>query len=54
MSYTANFAIKEIKGRTIISNKQNLKTKFSDGFYASENQNKRKIKLKTELTKTKL
>ena len=35
--YTSGFAIQRDKGRTIISDKQNLEN--NDGFYASENQN---------------
>ena len=42
MSYTSNFVIKEMKGRTVTSNKQIFENKL-DGFYASEDQNKRKI-----------
>ena len=37
--YPSNFAFKEIKGRTIISDEQNLENSFLNGFYASENQN---------------
>ena len=48
--YTSNFVIKEIKGQTIISNKQNSeKQSFSDGFYTSENQNKRKIQTENKI-----
>ena len=37
---TSNFAIKQIKGRTIFSDKQkSRKQSFLDGFYAAENQN---------------
>ena len=42
--YTSNFAIKEIKGRTIIPNKQNLERKRFGWvlIYASENQTENK------------
>ena len=54
-------SIKEIKGRTIISDKQNFKNKagfyaseIKDGFYGSEMKIKEKFKLKAKLTKTKI
>ena len=37
--YTSNFVVKEIKGRTIISDKQTLENKaFKTVFYASGNE----------------
>ena len=52
---TSNFAIKEIKGRTIISDKQNLEHKASQvGFMHLEIKIKEKFKLKTKVTKTKI
>ena len=50
-AYTSNFAIKEIKGRTIVSNKQNAKNEaFKVGYVLL------KIKLieKFKLTETKI
>ena len=50
--YTSNFAIKEIKGQTIISNKQNVENKaFQMGFMHLKIKIKEKFKLKTKLTK---
>ena len=43
-SCSSNFVIKEIKGRTIVFNKQNFENEpFQMGFYASENQNNRNM-----------
>ena len=49
----SNFVIKEMKCPTIISNKQIFKKSILDGFYASENKNKRKLILKTNLPRQK-
>ena len=55
MLYTSNSVIKEIKGRTIISNKQNSENEaFYIGFMHLKIKIKEKFKLYTELTKTKI
>ena len=55
MLYTSNFVIKEMKGRTIISNEQNFpKQSFLDGFMHLKIKIKEKFKLKTKLSKTKI
>ena len=54
---TSNFAIKEIRGRTIISHKQNLENKgrfYMMGFMHLKIKIEEKFKLKTKLTKTKI
>ena len=52
---TSNFSNKEIKGRTIISDKQNLEKKaFSMGFIHLKIKIKEKFKLKTKLIETKI
>ena len=43
MLCTSDFVLIEIKGQTIISNKQNFENKALWMVYVSENQNKRKI-----------
>ena len=50
--YTSNFAIKEIKGRTIVSDKQNLENKaFGWVSMHLKMKIKEKFKLETKLTK---
>ena len=51
---TSNFAIKEIKGRTIISGEQNFENKALDGVNATKYKIKEKFKLKTKHTETKI
>ena len=52
--YTSNFAIKEIKGITIISDKQNPENKaFQMGFMHLKIQIKEKFEPKTKLTEIK-
>ena len=53
--YTSYFAIKEIKGKTIISDKQNLENKaFYMDFMHLKIRIKEKFKLKTKLTNLKI
>ena len=51
---TSNFAIKKIKGRTIISDKQNLENKDFMDFMDLKIKIKEKFNLKTKLTQTKI